>query len=185
MKGENEVWENYTEKLTPDELAAIAVEFCPDLYRQDPAEGIQVVQKFLRKGDQGACKIALKLNEPKLQKEWEERETKRLEALPLSYEKGVKLITGQGQKLSRARNYFEQFLLAQPGAKKANIVLAHYEKNGFTGTEAKRLQGEFTEWWPQRRGDKKGKQGSVKNPEKDARTKPRPAAIPKMRRYLD
>jgi len=185
MKKENETAgsesrKSPADKLTLDQLQTIAVTFCPELYKRNPAEGAKLVKKFLDEGDQEAWRIALKVELPQLDNEWREQEVQWLAKLHFDYEEGVKLITGR--KLYRAKERFEQFMLAtHPTKSKANTALSRFEKDGFTGTEAKQLRAELAEWWPNRN---KGTQGNVRNRDDDGRIRPRPAAIPELKSYL-
>src|SRR5262249_2928740 len=100
-----------------------------------------------------------------------------LESIHVSYDEGARHITGQLQKPGRAKEYFEEFLLRKYRTKaQANTALGLYEKSGFTGMEVVHLGKEFAALWPTR--NKKGKQGNVKDPDKDARKKPKLAPLP-------
>jgi hypothetical protein len=157
-------------KLGPYELATLAARICPELCLQSPVEAIEKAKRLL---------IAVALEDFKsdanLMAAIEEKRAKR----HFPYKEGIKIITGRDRP-DRAEDYFGRFLVLKHGTKKAKAMLKAYEEKGFTGTGVAELQKGFAEWWPH----KKGRQGRVKNPEKDDRTKPRPAAIPGMKSYL-
>ncbi len=159
--------------LGPYELAILAARICPELCLQSPEEAIGKAKALLV-----AVTVEDMVSDARLVAAIKEKMQKRF----YSYKEGIKIITGQ-DKPYRAEEYFERFLESKHGTKKAKAILKAYEEKGFTGTEVAELEKGFAEWWPQHRR-KKGKQGHVKNSEKDQRTKPRPAAIPEMRRYL-
>jgi hypothetical protein len=147
-------------KFTADELPAVAVEFCRELYKRDPDKAIEVVKQCLNAGDQEAWGILLKRRaekDPGVMFTFPIGDA-RLVGLHFDHDKGVKLITGR-MRLDRAKEYFERFMLSRCETKaEINIALRRFGKNGFTGTEAKQLKEEFAGWWPQR-NRKKGKQG--------------------------
>ncbi len=155
---DSDAWKNHAAELTPDQLETLAVKFCPELYKQNPAEGIRVAKKFLEKGDLDAWRTVLELQLPQADKEWQELEAKKLAKLHLEYDVGVKAITGE--KLYLAKDRFARFLLAKYGKSKADATSRRFQRAGFTGTEAKQFQMEFLEWWPGR-NPRKGKQGQV------------------------
>src|SRR5262249_6778287 len=89
--------------------------------------------------------------------------------LHVPYEDGIKEITRQ-QRLYLARERFEKFICSKEG-RTTKAVLAHYEKNGFTGMEIAELQPKYGEWWV--KSHKRPKQGRVADKENDARLQPR------------
>jgi hypothetical protein len=109
---------------------------------------------------------------PEAQSEWEKQQAERLDSLKIPYEKGVKIITSQ-TRLDNARKLFKDFLGAtrykdRPPEQREPYVEAWQAKHrsqGFTGTELKKLKGEYDQW----RG--KGRQGRVKKRGSDGRLK--------------
>ena len=43
-EAENDSWKTHEGTVTPEQLEALAVRFYPDLYKQNPAEGIRVTK---------------------------------------------------------------------------------------------------------------------------------------------
>ena len=178
--------ENLPDESSAYDLAMLAAQILQGLRPRDVHEAIDTAWKLLN-----TAKIKL-LDEfaksPQVQErakaDLEEKKRKYLANLPLiDFNKGVKIITRQKRR-DLAEDYFGRFLEFKHATKKAaEAVLRVYKEKGFNGTEVAELRKGFVEWWAQHRR-KKGKQGCVKNPEKDRRTKPRPAAIPGIKGYF-
>jgi hypothetical protein len=157
------------------ELATLAARICPELCLKSPVEAIGKAKELL-----GFVTIEDWMSDARMVAAIKEK----MQKLRRPYNEGIKIITGQ-DKPYRAEDYFGRFLEYKHGTKKAKAAaLSVYKEKGFTEAEVAKLQKEFAEWWPQHRR-KKGKQGHVKNPEEDDRTKPRPAGIPEMKKLLD
>src|SRR5262249_56775404 len=93
-----------------------------------------------------------------------------LENLRVSYDEGVRHITGQSQRPARAEEYFERFSLWKyPTKVQANTALRRYENEGFTGLEVIQLGKEFTAGGPFRAPKSKQREGT--RPEKHAAKK--------------
>ena len=137
------------------DLAMLAAEVCPGF--QDPHQAIEKAWALLKEADfklwqidiEGRVEAAL----PQLEAESREQEKIRLAKLRLTYQKGVEIITGYSGKehWGRALERFKKFLAAK--AKKegkteawVEAKLVTYRGQGFTGTEAKKLQEEFRQW---------------------------------------
>ena len=109
---------------------------------------------------------------PEAQAEWEKQQAERLDNLKIPYKKGVKIITSQ-DRWSNALKQIKEFLGAtrykdRPPEQRELYVEAWQAKHrsqGFTGTELKKLKGEYDQW----RG--KGRQGRVKKRASDGRLK--------------
>jgi hypothetical protein len=157
-------------KLGPYELATLAARICPELCLKSPVEAIGKAKELL-----SAVTVEDWVSDVRLVAAMKEK----MQKLRRPYKEGIKIITEEDRP-DRAEDYFGRFLVFKHGTKKAKAMLKAYEEKGFTGTGVAELQKGFAEWWPH----KKGRQGRVKNPEKDDRTKPRPAAIPGMKSYL-
>jgi hypothetical protein len=157
------------------DLAMLAADVCRGV--QDPDKAIKKAWALLKAGELHLRGIALeaKANSPQAEAEWREQEEKRLAATPLTYEQGVKCITGYTGKgrWGRALEQFEKFLAAKakkerkPEEREAWVEakLTTYRVKGFTGTEAKKLQEEYRQW----RGYRG--QGRVKKQASDGRLK--------------
>jgi hypothetical protein len=156
--------------LGPYELATLAARICPELCLQNPVEAIEKAKALLRAVISEDRKSDASLMAAMAKKRAEQQ---------VPYRDGIKIITGQDRPF-RAEVYFERFFKSKHGTKKAKAMLKACKEKGFTGAGVAELQKEFAQWW----SPKKGKQGRVKNPEKDQRTKPRPAVIPGMKSYL-
>jgi hypothetical protein len=163
-------WQLLKYKFNVAKLAAL---IHPELCEKKPVEAVKLAIRLLRAVDQAGPTIDAEDRKAKAQAARAE-----VSALSLSYDEGVRFITAQ-HRPERAKKYFEQFLLGQCATKaEAVATLRRYEGSGFTGLEVIQLRKEFTAWWPER-NPKKGKQGRVKDPEKDKRKEPRPAPLPK------
>jgi hypothetical protein len=174
---ERERWEGLAARimnLGPYELATLAARICPELCLKSPVEAIGKAKELL-----SAVTVEDWVSDARLVAAMKEKMQKRR----CPYKEGIKIITGEDRP-DRAEDYFGRFLEYKHSTKKAaTAALSVYEAKGFTEAEVVELQKEFVEWWPQHRR-KKGKQGHVKNPEEDKRTKPRPAGIQAMRKAI-
>lgn len=161
-------------KLGPYELATLAARICPELCLKSPVEAIGKAKELL-----SAVTVEDWVSDVRLVAAMKEK----MQKLRRPYKEGIKIITEEDRP-DRAEDYFGRFLEYKHSTKKAAATaLSVYEAKGFTEAEVVELQKEFAEWWPQHRR-KKGKQGHVKNPEGDKRTKPRPAGIPAMKKAM-
>jgi hypothetical protein len=161
--------------LGPYELATLAARICPELCLKNPLEAIGKAKELL-----SAVTIEDWMSDARMVAAIKEK----MQKLRRPYNEGIKIITRQEDKPYRAEDYFGRFLEYKHGTKKAKAAaLSVYKEKGFTEAEVAELQKEFAEWWPQHKR-KKGKQGHVKNPEEDDRTKPRPAGMPGMKKAI-
>jgi hypothetical protein len=111
-------------------------------------------------------RLEAKIKSPEAQAEWEKERAEYLAAIRISYQVGVKCITGVNRWSGQygALNWFKKFLRwkAEKQEKTQDAVEARVEawlikyRGAFPGTEAKKLQNEYNVW------RNKGKQGRVK-----------------------
>jgi len=142
-----------------------------------PSSAVETAWKLLEQAKDKIEGVRLRAltQSPEAQAEWEKLKADQLDNLHLSYGKGVHVITGIKNRWSGeygALNWFKKFLQAKAEKQektkdgieaRVEAWLIRYRENGFTGTEAKKLQGEFNPW------RNKGKQGRVKKKKNDGR----------------
>ena len=166
-------------ELRLKKLETLAAQLCSDLWKQNPNEAIRAAKKLLDVGNHEAWHTVLRTRAVEADKE---QEGTRSETAPRGFAEGLEAITERGnkkQRLSREKEHFEGFLLSEHGTKaKANAALKRFENEGFTAAEVEELRKlcrVVAAKEPQ-----KGKQGRVKNREKDPRVKPRAVAMPEF-----
>jgi hypothetical protein len=129
-----------TPEIEPYELATLAAQICPQLCQVDQESAIALAQKLVR-----VARSAI-LDEIR----------GRLELMQhTDYRDGVLLIT-ERNRVDRAESRFLKYLTEDHGTKKAQALLAGYQKNGFTRLEAITLAAQFK---TRQKAPAKGKQG--------------------------
>jgi hypothetical protein len=163
-----------TSGLTPYELATLASRIYPERCASDPKEAIAAAERLLQEAE---AAIDRGYQEER-RKEWELEEAQ----MPrINWVRALKQITGQ-ERRDRAAERFREFMEhGLPG--KSKQQLSAYKRDGFTEEEIYFLQRHFTDWQKEPKR-KKGKQGRVKNPEKDDRKRARPTLMSGLRRAL-
>jgi hypothetical protein len=175
-------------------LAILAALLNPELCKTKPDDALSQAGELLR--------AAMKFQIQDLEIEYKvlERRAQRAESLakkfaePVSYSEVVKFITRENKiekkfpKLYRARERFAEFWAWKNNitGREAKRQLLEYEKDtkNFTREEMFNLREEYDAWKSQPRKSK-GKQGRVKNREKDERKQARPAPMPWLRSAFD
>ena len=146
--------EETSEDVNAYDLAMLAAQIRPGLSLKDTDEAIETAWELLKKAKfklwQIDFKKGVEADSPQLEAESREQEEKRLAALQVGYERGVKIITNQ-KAWSYALSSFKQFLASKAhkegkGGAWVDAKLANCRIKGFTGTEAKKLQEEFREY---------------------------------------
>jgi hypothetical protein len=169
-------------------LAVLAALLCPDLCKTKPGEAIGEAVKLLRVAtslDMAGNKLKHVMLLQKKQKL--ESRLKELEE-PMGYSEAVKLITGENQKknphLDRAKEAFVKFWgyrnTITEGEAKQKLREYEQDKKSFTLRDALELSNEHAAWKSQPKKSK-GKQGKVKNPEKDERKRAHPTPMPGLK----
>jgi hypothetical protein len=172
-------------------LAVLAALLCPDLCKTNPGEAIGEAAKLLHAAT-GLNIVSLKLKIAIAMRENQKLKT-RLKELeePMGYSKAVNLITGENKKKNphpgRAKEEFVKFWSYKNNIieREAKQQLREYEqgKKSFTLRDALELSNEHAAWKSQPKKNK-GKQGKVRNPEKDERKRAHPTPMPGLRRLF-
>ena len=159
-----------TSEVTPYQLATLASRIDPERCASDPKEAIAAAERLLQEAE-----VAIdRAYQEERRKEWELEEA---QMPPKNWVRALKQITGQ-ERRDRAEERFLEFMEHElPGKSKPQLHL--YRRDGFTQYEIDTLQQHFMNWQKEPKR-KKGKQGQVKNPEKDLRTKPKLTPLPKQ-----
>jgi hypothetical protein len=163
-----------TSRVTPYELATLASRIDPERCASDPKEAIAAAEGLLQEAE-----VAIdRAYQEERRKEWELEEA---QMPPINWVRALKQITGQDRR-DRAEERFLEFMEHElPG--KSKQQLNRYRRDGFTQYDIDTLQHHFTNWQKEPKR-KKGKQGQVKNPEKDDRKRARPTLLKGLRRAL-
>jgi hypothetical protein len=157
-----------TSEVTAYKLATLATRINPERCISDPKEAIAAAERLLQEAD-----VAIeRAYQERRMKEWEVEEAQ----MPrIHWGRALKQITGQDRR-NRAEERFLEFMEHDlPG--KSKQQLNAYKRDGFTQYEIEFLKRHFTNWQKEPKR-KKGKQGQVKNREKDPRTKPKLTPLP-------
>jgi hypothetical protein len=161
-------------RVTPYELATLAARICPARCIDGPEEAIRAAQKLITAG-KSMIMVAEAME--RLEKEEEAEREEALSEKNVDWSRGIKEITGEGRRDCGMKR-FKQFLECYyPG--EAQEQLNTYKRDGFTLLETMILEQDFRDWRKQPKR-KKGKQGQVKNREKDVRTKPKLTPLPRQ-----
>jgi hypothetical protein len=157
-----------TSEVTPYDLATLATRINPERCISDPKEAIAAAKRLLQEAE-----VAIeRAYQEERRKEW------KLEVAQMpriNWVTGLKQITGQ-ERRDRAEERFLEFMEHElPG--KSKQELNHYRRHGFIEDDIATLQHYFMHWLKEPKR-KKSKQGWVKNPEKDKRTKPKLTPLP-------
>ena len=157
-----------TSGVTPYELATLATRINPERCISDPKQAIAAAERLLQEAE-----VAIeRAYQEGRRKEWELEEA---QMPPVNWVRALKQITDQDRR-DRAEERFLEFMEHElPG--KSKQQLNRYRRDGFTQYDIDTLQHHFTNWQKEPKR-KKGKQGRVKNPEKDGRTKPKLTPLP-------
>jgi hypothetical protein len=161
-------------------LAVLAALLDPELCKTKPDEAMIAAEQLL---------TAASRHEEWRKEQREFLDKKRDE--PISYSEAVRFIADEWltpyPKLYRAKARFTKFWARKHGLaeREARQQLREYEedKKQFTRGASLELKVEYDAW--KSPSKKKGKQGRVKNPEKDVRKRARPAAMPGLKRAFD
>jgi hypothetical protein len=167
-------------------LAVLAALLNPELCKTNPDEAIKAAEKLL---DAVSEQVTARKVMDKQMRDWIEKGAGEQDKEPVAYKDVINDITDEDSKkhrhFGRAEEAFTKFWAYKNGitCREAKHQLRAYKEGqkSFIWGERFELRDGFFDWrWPSKA--KKGKQGRVKNPDKDERKRARPTPLSGLRK---